>query len=95
MAYDIGDVVRVHAVFSDESGTLIDPAVVVAKAINPAGGSVGGLFTVREAAGRYYADVAVPLAAASAGVWYYRFETTTPSSGEESQFTVAASKFYP
>lgn len=97
MAYDIGDLVRCRAAFSDPdlASQPVDPSSVVFKFKTPAGVvtsytyGVGGQ-VVREATGQYRVDVSV----GAAGSWYYRFEATgTYQAAQEASFTVTQGAF--
>jgi hypothetical protein len=95
--YDIGDLVRVSAAFSDVAGAAIDPTNVAFKFKDPAGAVTAYVYAtdaalVRDSAGNYHVDVSVD----SSGRWHYRWESTgAGQAAEEGQFIVDASGVLP
>jgi len=89
--YEIGDLARVSAVFTDgESGDAIDPAVVKL-AYKPEGGELTTLTygvdeeIVKDSTGHYHADLDI----VSPGVWRYRwYSTGAGQAAEEGSFSV-------
>lgn len=89
--YDVGDLARLSAVFTDAAGAAIDPTVVKL-AYQPPGGSVTTLTygtdpIIKDSAGHYHADLSVT----ASGAWYYRwYSTGTGQAAEEGVFEVRA-----
>jgi len=89
--YDIGDLARVSAVFTDgESGDAIDPAVVKL-AYKPEGEETITLTygtdpeIVKDSTGHYHADLDIT----SSGKWRYRwYSTGSGQAAEEGEFFV-------
>lgn len=94
-SYDLGDLVRVTAAFTNTAGTAIDPAAVFFQAKDPNGTLTEYTYgtdveLVRDSLGNYHADVA----AAAAGTWHYRFYSTgSGQAAETGSFTVERSEF--
>lgn len=88
--YDVGDLVKVSAVFSDEYGSAIDPAEVRLAYRTPAGVTTTLLYgtdaaVVRDSVGTYHANIN----ATAAGTWRYRwFSSGTGQAAEEDKFYV-------
>ncbi len=94
-SYIMGEPVRISAVVTDLlSGALADPAAITVTVIDPTGARSSPP-AVHDGLGNYHADIAIPAAATSAGVWQYRFETSQPNSAGQGKFRVPASLFYP
>jgi len=94
MAIDVGDKVRLTAVFKDSDGNEIDPTAVAAEVKDPSGNTDSYTYDpgdiVKSATGTYYVDIDID----EAGTWYYRFYSTgTGKAAEESYFVVSDSKF--
>lgn len=93
--YDLGDLVRISAAFSDANGAALNPTAVYCKVKNPNGTITAYTYgtdaaLVRASTGSYYVDVD----ANTAGVWKYRFHSTgTGQAAAESWFTVEESEF--
>jgi hypothetical protein len=92
--YDLGDLVRCSAPFTNTAGTAIDPTAVFFKAKDPEGTAVGpytygvDAALVKDSTGNYHVD----LDASKPGTWYYRFYSTgTGQASAEGSFTVAPS----
>lgn len=89
--YDIGDLARVTAVFTDgETGDAIDPDVVKL-AYRPKDGELVTLTygtdseIVKDSVGHYHADIDID----SSGIWRYRwYSTGDGQAAEESSFFV-------
>lgn len=89
--YDIGDLVRVPAEFTNAAGTSIDPSVVKLTVKKP--GVAATIYTygtdpeiVKDAVGEYHADVSVT---AHPGFWHCRWWSTgTGQAAEEYKFKV-------
>lgn len=94
MSYDVGDLVRVSAVFTDSTGANVDPATVKVTYETPAGVSTTLTYLVdvalvRDSAGHYHADID----ANAAGTWRYRwFSTGAGQAAGETAFHVRASE---
>ena len=86
---------RCSAVFTNSSGTAIDPTAVLFKVTNPAGTPTTYTYgeddeLVKDSVGNYHVDVD----ANAAGVWRYRFYSTgTGQAAEEGMFIVEESAF--
>ncbi|MGH9766104.1 MAG: hypothetical protein ACREAB_01615 [Blastocatellia bacterium] len=93
--YDIGDVVRVSATFTNQVGAPVDPGGVTLKVKNPVGVKTSYVYVVdlaliRDSPGNYHLD----LEPAIQGVWTYRWEGTAPNKGaEEASFQISESAF--
>lgn len=93
--YDVGDLVRCSAAFTDSAGVAQDPAGVTFKQKDPSGniatltyGVDGAL--VRASTGNYYVDVSID----EAGTWAFRFAGTgNGQAAAESVFVVERSSF--
>lgn len=92
--YDIGDLVRVSATFS-QGGTATDPSTVTARYRDPSGTTTTLVYgadeaLTRDSEGVYHTDVD----ANRAGIWWYRFESTgSGQAATEGAFRVRASMF--
>lgn len=88
--FDIGDLVRASAAFSDSAGTAIDPTAVYLKYVTPAGVTTTLTYgvdveLVRDSAGNYHADIS----ATDDGAWHYRwYSTGSGQASEEHWFRV-------
>lgn len=88
--FDIGDGVRVDALFSDLSGVVADPTFVVFRVLNPHGIETTPT-VIRVSTGSYYADFTVT----ARGTWTYRWEGTgVLIAAEEGRFAVRPSAFF-
>jgi len=91
--YDIGDLVKVSATFTDVTDDAIDPDVVIFAFKDPVGATTTYTYNedaelVRDSLGTYHVNVSVD----SAGTWYYRWSSTgTGQAAEEDHFVVRAS----
>lgn len=77
-----GDVARISVRVADITGIAADPGSVTLKVRPPLGAVAayaygGSVVVVRDATGRYHADIELT----DAGVWAYRWELTTPNAG--------------
>lgn len=96
MLYDVGDVVKVSSVFTNQSGTAVDPAQVKFRSRDPEG--VITIYTygtdievVKTATGNYY--LSLPLT--KPGTWNVRFEGNTTNRGAaETEVIVRPSAFF-
>lgn len=88
--FDIGDLVRASAAFTDSAGTAIDPTAVYLKYVTPAGVTTTLTYgvdvaLVRDSAGNYHADIS----ATDDGDWHYRwYSTGSGQASEEHWFRV-------
>lgn len=91
--YDVGDVVRLAGAFT-VGGADADPTAVTLEVLDPSGNQSSYTWAagqvVRQAAGRFYYDLAVD----EAGLWRYRWEGTgAVVSAGEGHFYVRRSEF--
>ena len=75
--YDVGDLVRITATFTDEDAVAIDPTTVSAQIKSPAGTIFEydygiDVELVKDGIGVYHTDVDVD----AEGTWYYRMSST-------------------
>jgi len=81
-AFIVGEVVRLTLTVTDLAGNAADPGSITLK-IKPGTGAVTAYAygtapeVVRDATGRYHADI--PLV--SSGLWAYRWELSAPNAG--------------
>lgn len=93
--YQIGDLIRVSALFTDAAGVAVDPTGIVAKYKNPANTITTLTYPtdaplVKDSTGNYHVDIAV----ATTGIWYYRFTGTgAVTAADEHRFYVERSEF--
>jgi hypothetical protein len=95
MAYDLGDLVRISAAWTNTAGAATDPTAVFVQVKDPAGETT--LYTygtdaalVKDSTGNYHVDVDANLP----GTWRYRFYSTGTGQGaEEARFSVGSSRF--
>lgn len=93
--YDIGDVVRCRAIFTDSDSVAVDPAAVVFKFKAPGSAIVTYTYGVdgqilKTSTGNYYVDLTI----ATAGTYRYRFAATgSGASAGEKTFLVSESAF--
>lgn len=88
--YDIGDLVKISATFTDENGTATDPTTLEAAFKSPSG--TISTFTygtdpevVRDSAGVYHLDISIT----ESGRYDYRWSSTgTGQAAEEGYFEV-------
>jgi hypothetical protein len=91
--HDVGDIVRLKAMFTSTGGTPADPTTVRFTVESPAGtvttySSTASTLT-NSAVGTWSYDLTIPDSTASYGVWEYRaFGEGTIVSAEESWFRV-------
>ena len=87
--YDIGDLVRVSAVFTNAAGSASDTTVAL-KLMKP-DGTTSTPTPTHDSTGNYHYDVSVD----QAGKWYYRYEGTgVVQTASEGSFLVRESSFY-
>lgn len=88
--YDLGDVIRQTATFTDTAGAATDPATVTFTFTNPAGTAVTYTYgtdaqPVRSAEGIYYVDISANLE----GIWRWHWTSTgSGAASTEGQFAV-------
>jgi len=94
--YDIGDVVRCSAAFTDADGAAADPTTLTFRWQTPAGVEASYVYgtddeLVKDGTGNYHVDLTID----NDGVWYHRFEGTgTNVAAAESYFVIQQSEFY-
>jgi uncharacterized protein YfaS (alpha-2-macroglobulin family) len=82
--HDLGDVLRINAIFADDDGEPIDPTTVKADVTDPNGTettytySVDAEFT-QTAVGEYQLEIELD----AAGPWYYRIYSTGTGQASE------------
>ena len=87
--YDIGDLVRLSATFTDLAGAPVSPSAVVLRVKAP-DGTVSTPTPTNDGIGVYRHDLAVT----QAGLWCYRWEGTgAVTAAGERTFMVRASSF--
>lgn len=87
--YDLGDLVRVSATFTNSTGTPTNTTVTLR--VRKPDASVTTPTAVSDGSGAYHYDIAVD----QPGIWFYRFEGTgAVQAASEAEFTVAKSQFY-
>jgi hypothetical protein len=93
--YDVGDLVRCSATFTDQDDTAVDPTGIAFKVKTPAGVTTTYTYgtdaaLVRDSTGNYHVDVSMT----AAGLWPYRWASTgTGQAAAEGQLLVEASRF--
>lgn len=92
-AYDIGDIVRLSAVFKDAAGAVIDPTAATLKVARPDGTvdtatwPSGTTVLTRDDVGTFHFDYALTGGAAQAGFFEARWEGTgTAQAAEQARF---------
>lgn len=88
--YDVGDLIRVTATFTDSDGTAADPTAVTVYYKDP-GGNISELVygtdtdVVQDSTGVYHCDIDID----ESGKWFYRFKGTgTVQAADEYWFTI-------
>lgn len=95
MVYDIGDVCRISAIFTDGvTGVPVDPTTMAVKVKNSAGTTAtyalgGASPPIKLATGSYYLDLPILLG----GSHRWRWEASGPNSAEEGVIPVHVSAF--
>lgn len=93
--YDVGDIARVAAPFTDENGAAVDPTTVTFKFKKPASAETEYVYPtdaelVKDSTGNYHVDLTLD----TAGKWYYRWAGTGANvAADEGELTVQASHF--
>lgn len=84
-AYDVGDLVRLTATFSNAAGVLASPTTVTLTVTKPDGTAASGTTPSNTGTGTYRHDLAVD----QGGIWRYRWVSTgDPTTAEEGIFFV-------
>ena len=83
-SYDLGDLIQISAVFTNQAGTALDPTAVLFRTKNPAGVKVNLVYgvdaaLVRDSEGHYHVNVDANVV----GTWLYRFWSTGTGQGAE------------
>lgn len=91
--YQVGDLVRISAVFRDIAGTLVDPTTVALKVTKPSGAQNTYTFAlsqvIKDSTGNYHYDAA----ADAAGLWRYTWSSTgAGQAAENGEFRVEAAQ---
>lgn len=92
--YDVGDLVRLSATFTDAAGQYCDPTVVCFSVLPPSQ-SIGTTYTygtdpevVKDSQGHYHMDINIT----DWGIWHYRaYATGTGQGAEHWKFVVSPS----
>lgn len=92
--YEVGDVAHLSALFSDSSGTPLDPDTCSLRLKNRSGDLTyafgADVEMVRDGAGGYHVDVPITVS----GMWLYRWESTgNGAAAAEGRLYVRASHF--
>ena len=89
--YDVGDVARISAAFT-QSSVAVDPTTVSLTVVDPAGTSVSytyaGATVTRSSTGNYYVDVALT----AAGKWRWRWVSTGTGAAAAEDFLLVRSR---
>jgi len=91
-SYDVGDSIRLSAVFYDENGAVVDPTTVTLKVKDLVPATTSYVYGVdseitKDRVGHYHADLTID--GAGDGYWYFRWEGTgTAVAAEEEKFKV-------
>jgi len=87
--YDLGTAIVLTGTFTDPSNNPADPGAVTVRVLDP-----NGVETVMTPSKVSIGVYQTPLDPAVPGVWYYRFEGSTPvDTASEANFVVASSPF--
>lgn len=92
--YIPGEVARISVTVLDAAGLAADPGALRLKVKPPAGALASYTYgssaqIVKDATGRYHADIQLP----TAGLWAYRWELDAPNAGAvEGVITVSKSR---
>lgn len=95
--YDVGDLIKVSGVFTDEDDEDIDPTTVTFKFTDPSGNTTTYLYgtddeLVWDSKGHYHVNVSID----ESGTWYYRWASTgTGQAAEEGSFVVRPTRIAP
>lgn len=93
--FDIGDVIKLSASFTDDEDVAIDSGQVRLKLKSPAGTTTTYTYgtdadLIKASTGNYYLEFAIT----AAGIWFYRWEgNTTNLAAEEGSFFVRETSF--
>jgi hypothetical protein len=91
--YQVGDLVRISAVFRDIAGALVDPSTVSLKVTKPSGTQNTYTFAlsqvIKDSTGNYHYDAS----ADAAGLWRYTWSSTgSGQAAENGEFRVEAAQ---
>ena len=87
--YDLGTAIVLTGKFADTSNNPADPGMVTVRVLDP-----NGVETVLTPSKIDVGIYQVPLDPLAPGVWFYRFEGTSPvDTAMEANFVVASSQF--
>lgn len=95
MSYQVGDLIRISAAWTNAAGSALDPAVVIAKYKDPAGTVTTYTYGTdveleKDETGNYHVDIDIN----ASGWWQYRFYSTGEGQGaSEDKFYVEVSRF--
>jgi hypothetical protein len=90
--YDVGDAIRLSAVFYDEGGAAVDPSTVTLKVKDLAGATTTYVYltdaeVIRDRLGHYHADLVIT--GLGDGYWHFRWEGTGAArAAEQDKFSV-------
>jgi hypothetical protein len=91
-SYDVGDSIRLSAVFYDEDGDAVDPTTITLKVKDLVPATTSYVYgvdaeVIKDRVGHYHADLVIT--GAGDGYWYFRYEGTgTAVAAEEMKFKV-------
>lgn len=92
--YDVGDLIRVSGIFTNEDDEETDPTVTTFKFTDPSGNTTTYIYSTdgelsRTKAGNFHVNISID----ESGTWYYRWEGTgTVQAAEEGSFVVRPSR---
>ena len=95
MTYYIGDLIRISAVFTNESDVEADPSTVTVKYKDPSSVESSKVYgvdgeVIKDSTGNYHIDIDMD----EGGFWYYRWEGTgAVVAAEEASLEVEKSAF--
>ena len=94
VAYDIGDVVRYSAAFTNNAGAAADPTAVKLKLLSPLGNRIDLTYAAgevqKDSTGNYHYDLTLT----EDGDWWYKYEGTGAIiAAEEDYITVVETRF--
>ena len=93
--FDVGDLVKLTAAFTNSAGAASDPAGLTFKVKNPNGNVTTYVYgtdseVVKASVGNYYVEISATLA----GTWHYRFAGTgNGQAADEGSFSIETSEF--
>jgi hypothetical protein len=92
-SYDVGDAIRLSAVFYDEDGAPIDPTVITLKVKDLVPATLTYVYgtdaeVIKDRVGHYHADLTIT--GSGDGYWWFRWTGTGAAvAAEEEKFHVA------